>query len=58
MYEERIWATLMRECPSLATWNTFIVPLMKVLPKPLRDVAAVEAKRRNYKANRDLGVYE
>jgi len=58
MHEDKVWDALMRECPSLATWNTFIVPLMKVLPLPLRDAAATEAKRRNYKPNREKGCYE
>jgi len=48
----------MRECPSLAAWNQFIVPLMKVLPKPLLESAALEAKRRGYKANKEKGCYE
>ena len=57
-HSAEVFQALMRECPSLSTWNTFIVPLMKVLPKPLRDAAAIEAKRRNYKPNKDRGEYE
>jgi len=58
VHEDKVWDSLMRECPSLAAWNQFIVPLMKVLPKPLLESAALEAKRRGYKANKEKGCYE
>lgn len=48
----------MRECPTLATFNRFIVPLMKFETQELRHIAAEEAKRRGYAANKEKGVYE
>lgn len=57
-YSDRVFAAIMRETPSLRMWNKFVVPLMKVLSKELRDQAAIEAKRRGYKANRERGEYE
>jgi hypothetical protein len=57
-YSDRVLAAMMRECPSLNSFNLFIVPLMKSLPKPLQGVAASEAKRRGYAPNKEKGIYE
>jgi hypothetical protein len=57
-YDDRILEVLMRECPSLRSFNTFIVPLMRVLPRELVEQAATEARRRKYKANKETGRYE
>jgi hypothetical protein len=58
MYEDRIWETLMRECPSLVTFNRFILPLAKNEEPALKQLAANEAIRRGYKFSKDKGVYE
>lgn len=58
MASEQVWGSLIRECPSLATFNRFIVPLMRIETKELRDLAASEAKRRGYAPNKEKGIYE
>jgi len=55
---ESVWRELMVICCSLASWNRFIVPLMRTETPEFRHVAADEAKRRGYKSNKDKGVYE
>jgi hypothetical protein len=48
----------MLECGTLNSWNRFIVPLMRVETPEFRHIAAEEAKRRGYTANKEKGVYE
>lgn len=57
-YSNRVFACLMRECPSLRMFNRFIVPLMRNETPELRTQAAAEAKRRGYKPNKERGEYE
>lgn len=57
-FSDRVFAAIIRECPSLKTFNRFVVPLMKQETKELRDQAATEAKRRGYKPNKISGFYE
>lgn len=55
---DAVWRAMMTECASLASFNRFIVPLMKAESLQLRNMAAEEARRRGYKANKEKGVYE
>ena len=57
-YAPTLFKILMMECGTLNSFNRFIVPLMKVETPELRHLAAEEAKRRNYKANKEKGCYE
>jgi hypothetical protein len=54
----RVFTAIMRECPSLKTWNRFILPLMKIETEKLKMLAVIEAKRREYKYSKEKGVYE
>lgn len=57
-YAPVLFQVLMMQCGTLASFNRFIVPLMKVETPELRHLAAEEAKRRKYVANKENGVYE
>jgi hypothetical protein len=57
-YAPTLFQILMMKCGTLASFNRFIVPLMKVETPEIRHLAAEEAKRRNYKANKEKGCYE
>ena len=57
-YALKTFKILMMECASLTSFNRFIVPLMKVETPEIRHLAAAEAKRRKYKANKEKGCYE
>lgn len=57
-YMQQVFEMLMMQCGTLASWNRFILPLMKVETPELRHLAAEEAKRRGYKSNREKGCYE
>lgn len=57
-YAPTLFQVLMMQCGTLASFNRFIVPLMKVETPELRHIAAEEAKRRGYKANKSEGIYE
>lgn len=57
-YAVTLFQILMMQCGTLVSFNRFIVPLMKVETPEIRHLAAEEAKRRKYKANKELGVYE
>lgn len=57
-YAPTLFQILMMQCGTLASFNRFIVPLMKIETPEIRHLAAEEAKRRKYKANKQLGVYE
>lgn len=55
---EQVWRTLITECGRLESFNRFIVPLMRVETPEFKRIAAEEAKRRGYTANKEKGVYE
>jgi hypothetical protein len=55
---EHVWRQLLVECCSLQTFNRFIVPLMRVETLEFKRIAAEEAKRRGYSANKEKGIYE
>ena len=57
-YAPTLFQILMIQCATLASFNRFIVPLMKVETREIRHLAAEEAKRRKYKANKEKGCYE
>lgn len=57
-YADRVFKVLIMECATLVSFNRFIVPLMRVETTDLRHLAAEEAKRRGYRANKEKGVYE
>jgi hypothetical protein len=57
-YDPALFQVLMMQCGTLASFNRFIVPLMKVETPEIRHLAAEEAKRRKYKANKEKGCYE
>lgn len=57
-YTDRVFRVLMMECATLNSFNRFIVPLMRLETPELKRIAAEEAKRRGYKANKYKGVYE
>jgi hypothetical protein len=57
-YMPEVFKSLMTDCGTIDSWNRFIVPLMKVETPELRHLAAEEAKRRGYKANKEKGMYE
>jgi hypothetical protein len=57
-YAPALFKILIMECGSLSSFNRFIVPLMKVEAPELRHLAAEEAKRRKYTANKEKGCYE
>jgi hypothetical protein len=55
---EHVWRQLIVECCSLESFNRFIVPLMRVETPEFKRIAAEEAKRRSYTANKEKGLYE
>ncbi len=57
-YSDRVFASIMRECPSLRMFNRFIVPLMRNETPEIRTQAAAEAKCRGYRANKETQQYE
>jgi hypothetical protein len=58
MASEDVWGALMRECPTLGSWNRFILPIMKQETRELKIVAVAEAKRRGYEYSKQKGLYE
>jgi hypothetical protein len=57
-YAPTLFQVLMIQCATLISFNRFIVPLMKVETQEIRHLAAEEAKRRKYVADKVAGVYK
>jgi len=55
--EEQRWKPTIDECDSLADFNKYIVPAMKTRGDIFKHMAATEARRRGYKADKAAGVY-
>jgi hypothetical protein len=55
---EQVWRSIIRECPSLASFNRFVLPLAKAEEPALKKIAANEATRRGYKFNAAKKQYE
>lgn len=55
---EQVWRSIIRECPSLASFNRFVLPLARTEDSALKRIAADEATRRGYKFSKEKGVYE
>ena len=57
-YMPKVFEMLMMQCGTVDSWNRFILPIMKVETPELRHLAAEEAKRRKYVANKEKRIYE
>ena len=57
-YAETVFRAVMTECGTLLSFNRFVLPLMRLETPELRHIAAEEAKRRGYRANKEKGIYE
>ena len=57
-YADRVLRNIMTECGTLSSFNRFVLPLMRAETPELRHIAAEEARRRGYKANKEKGIYE
>lgn len=55
---EQVWRSIIRECPSLASFNRFVLRLARDEDSELKRIAADEANRRGYAFNKEKGCYE
>lgn len=55
---DQVWRSIIRECPSLASFNRFVLPLARTEESALKRIASDEAVRRGYKFNADTKFYE
>jgi hypothetical protein len=55
--DEERWAASIAECDTLADFNKYIVPRMRSQGDLFKTMAATEAKKRGYRADKIAGVY-
>lgn len=55
--EEERWQAQIEECDTLADFNKYIIPAMRSNGEAFKLMAAKEARKRGYRADRAAGVY-
>ena len=55
--QEAVWAASLAECDTLEDFNKYIVPHMRTRGDVFLKMAATEAKKRGYRADKQLGIY-